>query len=71
MMKLTLAGLNWQTDTPSQFHLPDVKVTIWFNGKVWIITYDGEDGEFAFPTRDLAAQMIADGINAFNEEQLA
>ena len=71
-MKLTIAGYPWRVRSPSYFELAErADVVIFFDGASWRVAIEGEAGPAAFPSRDEAARMIADGINAWQREQWA
>lgn len=71
-MKIKIVGLSWHACSPSLFILEHhASVVMWYNGWHWVLTFDGEDGPAAFVSRDQAARLVKDGIDAYTWEQMA
>lgn len=71
--QITLAGLPWTVHSPSLFshNHPNGLICIGFNSVGWQIAARGSYGDMEWPSRDIAAQIVADSLTMVHVEHLA
>lgn len=64
MTTRTIHGVEWRVISPSLMHYdhPDGRVSLGFNCRGWVIGVNGNWGSAEWPTRDEAAQVVADTL---------
>lgn len=70
-MKLTLAGHSWTALSPSMFTLDHYPVALVYNSRAWYLSFDGSFANARpWPSRDEAAQAIADAFTAHQMREM-